>query len=236
MPESLFHWLLSQKPLAVGAYLHSRHAVQLPISPPNLRALRRLQGGGNCGNALTAAARLGLSPACVTKIGGDGVGDGIIAEFQRDGVDTQFVLRASGAPSPFTYIIVDREGGCIRGAASWQGGWPPGMAKRSAEVVGGTHQLHARGSPASAALVAGGVYTAGYSCMDVRLPIHARLSKAGIILRQGAPAGQAGWADFPASCTATAACPVRPARPPDRPQAAPALAFTPPASPWPRKR
>ncbi|KAL4458589.1 hypothetical protein ABPG75_013454 [Micractinium tetrahymenae] len=69
------------------------------------------QGGGNCGNALTAAARLGLSSACVTKIGGDGVGDGIIAEFQRDGVDTQFVLRAAGAPSPFTYIIVDRQGG-----------------------------------------------------------------------------------------------------------------------------
>ncbi len=92
----------------------------MTLLPSNSRALRRLQGGGNCGNALTAAARLGLSPACVTKIGGDGVGDGIIAEFQRDGVDTQFVLRASGAPSPFTYIIVVREGGCIRGAASWQ--------------------------------------------------------------------------------------------------------------------
>lgn len=71
----------------------------------------RPQGGGNCGNALTAAARLGLSPACVTKIGGDGVGDGIIAEFERDGVDTRHVLRAPGAPSPFTYIIVDRQGG-----------------------------------------------------------------------------------------------------------------------------
>ncbi len=29
---------------------------------------------------------------------------------QADGVDTQFVLRAAGAPSPFTYIIVDRQG------------------------------------------------------------------------------------------------------------------------------
>ncbi|PRW59942.1 pfkB family carbohydrate kinase [Chlorella sorokiniana] len=69
------------------------------------------QGGGNCGNALTAAARLGLAPAIVTKIGGDGVGDGILAEFKGDGVDTQYVLRAAGAPSPFTYIIVDRQGG-----------------------------------------------------------------------------------------------------------------------------
>lgn len=67
------------------------------------------QGGGNCGNALTAAARLGLSPWIVTKIGDDGLGDGIISEFQRDGVATDCILRAPGAPSPFTYIIVDRE-------------------------------------------------------------------------------------------------------------------------------
>jgi hypothetical protein len=42
--------------------------------------LRRLQvqGGGNAANALTAAARLGLSPVLLTKIGGDGLGDGII--------------------------------------------------------------------------------------------------------------------------------------------------------------
>jgi sugar/nucleoside kinase (ribokinase family) len=68
------------------------------------------QGGGNCGNALTAAARLGLSPCIVTKIGDDGLGDGIISEFQRDNIATDCILRASGAPSPFTYIIVDREG------------------------------------------------------------------------------------------------------------------------------
>lgn len=68
------------------------------------------QGGGNCGNALTAAARLGLSPWIVTKIGDDSLGDGIISEFQRDGVVTDCILRAPGAPSPFTYIIVDREG------------------------------------------------------------------------------------------------------------------------------
>ncbi|EFJ40764.1 hypothetical protein VOLCADRAFT_84359 [Volvox carteri f. nagariensis] len=69
------------------------------------------QGGGNCANALTAAARLGLSPSLVTKIGSDGLGDGIISELLRDGIDTTHVLRAEGHPSPFTYIIVDRQGG-----------------------------------------------------------------------------------------------------------------------------
>ncbi|GFR48228.1 hypothetical protein Agub_g10089, partial [Astrephomene gubernaculifera] len=69
------------------------------------------QGGGNCANALTAAARLGLAPVLVSKIGGDGLGDAIISELQADGVDTSHVLRAAGHPSPFTYIIVDRQGG-----------------------------------------------------------------------------------------------------------------------------
>ncbi|KAK9845779.1 hypothetical protein WJX81_002155 [Elliptochloris bilobata] len=69
------------------------------------------QGGGNCANALTAAARLGLAPALVSKIGGDAIGDEILAELQGDGVDTSHVMRAADSPSPFTYIIVDRQGG-----------------------------------------------------------------------------------------------------------------------------
>lgn len=70
-----------------------------------------VHGGGNCGNALTAAARLGLKSYIIAKIGDDALGDGIISEFSRDGVETDGILRAAGSPSPFTYIIVDREGG-----------------------------------------------------------------------------------------------------------------------------
>lgn len=72
--------------------------------------LWQTQGGGNCANALTAAARLGLKPVLITKIGDDAVGDDIINELESDGVDTRYVVRAEGHPSPFTYIIVDREG------------------------------------------------------------------------------------------------------------------------------
>ena len=68
------------------------------------------QGGGNCANALTAAARLGLDPWLVSKIGDDGLGDQMLAELNNDGVHTDFVLRESDSPSPFTYIIVDRAG------------------------------------------------------------------------------------------------------------------------------
>lgn len=74
------------------------------------------QGGGNAGNALTAAARLGLAPLLISKIGDDGIGDNILSEFQRDGVCTDYIVRARGQPSPFTYIIVDRAGQ----PGSWQ--------------------------------------------------------------------------------------------------------------------
>lgn len=68
-----------------------------------------LQGGGNCGNALTAVARLGLKPVIVSKIGSDSVGDAIISEFEEDGINTKYLLRSESGKSPFTYIIVDRE-------------------------------------------------------------------------------------------------------------------------------
>ncbi|KAK9822288.1 hypothetical protein WJX74_003194 [Apatococcus lobatus] len=69
-------------------------------------------GGGNAANALTSAARLGLvNPALITKIGNDSVGDQILAELKDDGVDVAHVLRDPVAPSPFSYIIVDRERG-----------------------------------------------------------------------------------------------------------------------------
>ena len=68
------------------------------------------RGGGNCANALTAAARLGLETHLVSKVGDDSIGDAIEQELQADGVQTQLLLRAKPHPSPFTYIIVDRAG------------------------------------------------------------------------------------------------------------------------------
>lgn len=71
----------------------------------------QVQGGGNCGNALTGAAKLGLEPVLLTKLGDDSLGEGAISELQGDGVDTSNVIIAEGVPSPFTYVIVDRKGG-----------------------------------------------------------------------------------------------------------------------------
>ena len=63
------------------------------------------QGGGNCGNALCAAARLGTAPRIVTKVGADTAGAAIRGGLEAEGVDTGCI--AVGGPcSPSSYIIV----------------------------------------------------------------------------------------------------------------------------------
>ncbi|KAG0575985.1 hypothetical protein KC19_5G046000 [Ceratodon purpureus] len=69
----------------------------------------QVQGGGNVGNALTAAARLGLECRIFTKVANDGPGSQILAELQSDGVDVSNVVVAEEGVSPFTYVIVDQE-------------------------------------------------------------------------------------------------------------------------------
>ncbi|KAL2635474.1 hypothetical protein R1flu_006953 [Riccia fluitans] len=67
------------------------------------------QGGGNVGNALTAAARLGLSPRIFSKVGKDAAGIRILEELEGDGVDVSHVVVADEGVSPFTYVIVDEK-------------------------------------------------------------------------------------------------------------------------------
>ncbi|XP_020593674.1 ketohexokinase-like isoform X2 [Phalaenopsis equestris] len=68
----------------------------------------KIEGGGNTGNALTCAARLGLKPRLISKIANDFQGKNILTELEGDGVDTSFIVVSEGN-SPFTYIIVDNE-------------------------------------------------------------------------------------------------------------------------------
>ncbi|GLU07842.1 hypothetical protein SLE2022_247820 [Rubroshorea leprosula] len=69
----------------------------------------KVQGGGNAGNALTCAARLGLNPRLISKVANDGQGKSILDDLESDGVDTSFIVVSKGGNSPFTYIIVDSE-------------------------------------------------------------------------------------------------------------------------------
>ncbi|KAL5859970.1 hypothetical protein ACOSQ4_001266 [Xanthoceras sorbifolium] len=69
----------------------------------------KVQGGGNAGNALTCAARLGLNPRIISKIADDLQGKGILEEFEADGVNTSFLVVSKEGNSPFTYVIVDNQ-------------------------------------------------------------------------------------------------------------------------------
>ncbi|CAM9098744.1 unnamed protein product [Laminaria digitata] len=68
-------------------------------------------GGGNCGNTLSAASRLGLDACLVTKVGSDANGRLILEGLEEEGVDVSRVIVSDSTPSAFTYIIVDKEGG-----------------------------------------------------------------------------------------------------------------------------
>lgn len=105
-------------PVVVGVggvgidYLAS--VLTFPKPDQKLRTERlEAQGGGNCGNCLTAAARLGLECRVVSTVGNDSLGDSVVAEFEADGVHTQFLKRQEGAATPFTYIIVDEAGDAL---------------------------------------------------------------------------------------------------------------------------
>ncbi|XP_077227364.1 pfkB-like carbohydrate kinase family protein isoform X2 [Tasmannia lanceolata] len=66
-----------------------------------------VQGGGNAGNALTCAARLGLTSRLISKVADDALGRSLLAELEADGVDTSHIVVSKEGNSPFTYIIVD---------------------------------------------------------------------------------------------------------------------------------
>ncbi|OVA02256.1 Ribokinase [Macleaya cordata] len=98
--------------LGVGAvsvdYLATVDAYPKPDDKIRSTSLK-VQGGGNAGNALTCAARLGLNPRLISKVADDAQGRSVLEELEADGVDTSYLVVAKNGNSPFTYIIVDNQ-------------------------------------------------------------------------------------------------------------------------------
>ena len=57
-----------------------------------------------------AASASASAAAAAAAVGGGVFAARCVSELKADGVDTAHIMRAAGAPSPFTYIIVDRAG------------------------------------------------------------------------------------------------------------------------------
>jgi sulfofructose kinase len=67
-------------------------------------------GGGIAANAAVAVARQGGKAHLITRLGNDTLGQTIIDELTREGVDCTKSLRAAGLKSPLSCILVDKHG------------------------------------------------------------------------------------------------------------------------------
>lgn len=60
---------------------------------------------GNSPNAAVSAARLGLSSAIISSVGGDRYGEECIARFKENGVSTELVAVHEGMPTNYHYVL-----------------------------------------------------------------------------------------------------------------------------------
>ena len=67
-------------------------------------------GGGVAANAAVAIARLGGRAVFVGCVGDDHVGDVVVAELDQEDVDTRYVLRVPGLPTPISSVVVEPDG------------------------------------------------------------------------------------------------------------------------------
>ncbi|CBN75591.1 PfkB-type carbohydrate kinase [Ectocarpus siliculosus] len=110
-------------------------------------------GGGNCGNTLSAASRLGLDACLATKVGSDANGRLILQGLEEEGVDVSRVIVSDATPSAFTYVIVDKEGGtrtCLH-TPQTEDILPEEITPDLLDVVAAVH-LDSRHTPAAVAL------------------------------------------------------------------------------------
>ncbi|MCC6230243.1 MAG: carbohydrate kinase family protein [Phycisphaerales bacterium] len=91
-------------------------AIARPIdafpAPGGLRLFDSLNWstGGCAVNCSIAMARLGTPPRLVTRVGADFLGDFVISELSRHGVDTSGVVRDASKPTSFSFVAVPTGG------------------------------------------------------------------------------------------------------------------------------
>ncbi len=76
----------------------------------NLATSLRTVGGGPAANAAVTIARLGGRARLIVKLGDDAVGDSIVDDLRRNGVEVSGVRRLRGVPSPLSSVAVDPGG------------------------------------------------------------------------------------------------------------------------------
>lgn len=84
---------------------------ELPNKPIKYGTERAtIVGGGCAANAAVAVARLGGQAILGARMGDDAVGDLIVADLLREGVDVAHVTRTKGGQSSYSSIVIDQGG------------------------------------------------------------------------------------------------------------------------------
>ncbi|KAL9262602.1 hypothetical protein AKJ16_DCAP01768 [Drosera capensis] len=131
----------------------------------------KIQGGGNVGNALTCAARLGLRPR-------DSEGQRLMEELEGDGVDTSFILVSEEGRSMFSHVIVDTE--MKTRTAIYHPGYPPMTPDdispaRLSSVLDGAQLAYFDGLSITTALLVG----RAASTQDIPILVDAEMGEEG---------------------------------------------------------
>lgn len=95
-----------------------------------------MNAGGKGANQAVAAARLGGAVIFVARVGDDVFGREARAGFQREGIDTQYVLTDPDSPSGVALINVDEQGeNCIAVAPGANGNLQPADTRSALETA-----------------------------------------------------------------------------------------------------
>lgn len=95
----------------IAVHDHVYRLERFPAPGSKTRAKEFIATGGGCAaNAAVAIARLGGHAALASPLGDDAIGDRIVADLVREGVDCGSVVRMPGARSPISAILVDSAG------------------------------------------------------------------------------------------------------------------------------
>lgn len=104
------------------------------------------QGGGAAATATVAAARLGIDTALIGNLGADRIGDEILDELRREGVDISALDRLEGVRSLSSYVMISPERG-TRTKFPFKDRMPPiAWSERQLEALSGAKVLHLDGT------------------------------------------------------------------------------------------
>lgn len=101
------------KLLGVGAAVIDLSVIvpRFPVPDEKLKAQKTMvAAGGNCLNSCICLKRLGAEfVELVTKIGDDSMSASLLSECTFEGIETPHVVKAPGASTPVSIILVDEK-------------------------------------------------------------------------------------------------------------------------------